>query len=73
MDAPALPAYLPQRTPVAPFAMQKILSKAMKQRRTNKGGKLHSQVKGADKMGGRIGSGIKSGGRTGTATGGARK
>jgi len=68
MDAPALPSYLParagvvgvnlslpQRTPVAPFAMQRILTKAI--RSHGKSTNLHNfKVKGADKMGGKRGS-----------------
>jgi hypothetical protein len=64
--SPGLPAYLPRPAgiPVAPFVMQKVLTKAIRAHRKNKGGRLHTQVKGPEKVGGRVA------GRTG---GGARK
>lgn len=74
---PALPTFLPRGIPVAPFAMQKILTKAIRSHATNQN--LHSTaIKAPDKMGGKRGSsrggrggrGARAGGK---AVGGAKK
>ena len=52
---PALPTFLPRGIPVAPFVMQKILTKAIRSHATNQN--LHNfKTKDADKMGGKRGS-----------------
>jgi hypothetical protein len=69
---PALPAFLPnpRGIPVAPFAMQKILTKAIRSHSANQN--LRSTaVKGPDKMGGKRGSGKSS--RAGARAAGAAK
>jgi hypothetical protein len=73
---PALPSFLPRPAgiPVAPFAMQKILSKAIRTHADNQNLR-NTKVKGPDKMGGKRGSTrIGRGGRAGkTSTGTSRK
>jgi hypothetical protein len=73
--APALPSFLPRPAgiPVAPFAMQKILSKAIRTHADNQNLR-NTKVKGPDKMGGKHGGRAGRGGRAGkTSTGTSRK
>jgi hypothetical protein len=52
---PALPTFLPRGIPVAPFSMQKVLTKAIRSHGSNQN--LHNfKTKDADKMGGKRGS-----------------
>jgi hypothetical protein len=73
---PVLPAFLPRPAgvPVAPFAMQKILSKAIRSHAGNQN-LGNTAVKGPDKMGGkRTGARGARGARAGkTSTAGTRK
>lgn len=83
--APALPHFLPQPAglprdgsavlrgiPVAPFAMQKILSKAIRSHAGNQNLR-NTAVKGPDKMGSPRRSGAKAGGKRAGQTGRAGK
>ena len=72
-NVPALPTFLRQGIPVAPFAMQKILTKAIRSHATNQN--LHSTaVKGPDKVGGkRSGRAGRAGRTVKTSTGPSRK
>jgi hypothetical protein len=70
---PALPTFLPRPAgiPVAPFSMQKILSKVIRSHADNQN-LANTKVKGPDKMGGKRG-GTRAGragrsGKTATAT-----
>jgi len=72
---PVLPSFLPRPAgvPVAPFSMQKILSKVIRSHADNKN-LANTKVKGPDKMGGKGGSRSGRSGRAGkTSTGPARK
>lgn len=72
---PALPTFTPrpQGIPVAPFSMQKILSKVIRSHADNQN-LGNTKVKGADKMGGKRGS-ARAGrsGRAGKTSTGTRK
>jgi hypothetical protein len=73
-NVPALPSFLPVAPkpgvggprpagiPVAPFAMQKILTKAIRSHTSNQNLR-NAAVKGADKMGSPRRSGAKAGGK----------
>jgi hypothetical protein len=73
VTTPALPTFLRQGIPVAPFAMQKILTKAIRSHATNQN--LHSTaIKGPDKVGGKRGGRAGRAGRAGkTSTVASRK
>jgi hypothetical protein len=73
---PALPTFLPRPAgvPVAPFAMQKVLSKAIRSHAGNQNLR-NTAVKGPDKLGGKRGGARASRGARAakTSTGPSRK
>jgi hypothetical protein len=73
---PALPAFLPnpRGIPVAPFSMQKILTKAIRSHGANQNLR-NTTVKGPDKMGGKRTSGVRAGraGRAGRSAPAGKK
>jgi len=75
VSAPGLPSFLPRPAgvPVAPFSMQKVLSKVIRSHAGNQNLR-NTQVKGADKMGGkRSGRGGRAVRAGKTTTGASRK
>lgn len=68
LTVPALPTFLPRPAgiPVAPFSMQKILSKVIRTHADNQN-LANTKVRGPDKMGSSRRSGARGGGKRSAA------